>query len=293
MTLSPSAIPWQAKIAIKLLLSRIPVNYRIWRKLGIFKHGTMTQPEYAFGVFKTHFERAFPNRTSFKANFAALEIGPGDSLFSALIARSFGFSRTYLIDSDAFASRELEHYRRMADFLLERGLPAAMSAEPATIEAMLSEVNAIYLTNGLQSLKSLPNSSVDFVWSQAVLEHIRLSEFLDTMKELRRILTAEGIASHRVDLMDHLAGALNNLRFSQGVWESEIMAGSGFYTNRIRYGTMLRLFEEAGFAPEVVQVTRWDEIPTPPHKIAPMFRNIPSEELRIKAFDVILRPAKH
>src|SRR5205823_4214216 len=112
------------------------------------------------------------------------------------------------------------------------------------------------------------------------------SEFLDTMKELRRILKPDGAASHRVDLMDHLAAALNNLRFSQQLWESEIMASSGFYTNRIRYSTMLGLFREAGFTPEVIQIVRWDQVPTPPHKMAPMFRSIPSEELRIKAFDV-------
>ena len=36
-----------------------------------------------------------------------------------------------------------------------------------------------------------------------------------------------GLCSHVVDLKDHLGGALNNLRFSQRVWESRTMAGSG------------------------------------------------------------------
>lgn len=97
--------------------------------------------------------------------------------------------------------------------------------------------------------------SIDFIWSQAVLEHIRKSEFLDTMLELHRILRPNGVCSHVVDLKDHLGGALNNLRFSEKLWESNFMASSGFYTNRIRYSEMLDIFHQAGFSVEVVNVS--------------------------------------
>ena len=50
-------IPWQVKILSKLILSRISSNYRLWQRIGLFKHGQMEQPAYAFNIFKMHYER--------------------------------------------------------------------------------------------------------------------------------------------------------------------------------------------------------------------------------------------
>ena len=111
------------------------------------------------------------------------------------------------------------------------------------------------------------------------------------MRELRRVLKPSGIASHRVDLQDHLNGALNNLRFSEGLWESGFFAGSGFYTNRIQYSEMLGLLEQAGFAVESLGCRRWERLPTPRARMDSRFRDLPEEELRVRGFDVLLRAA--
>jgi hypothetical protein len=132
---------------------------------------------------------------------------------------------------------------------------------------------------------------VDFVWSHAVLQHVRRAEFLETMRELRRVLRADGISSHWVDLQDCLGGALNNLRFRESVWESPLMARSGFSTNRIRYSEMLALFKEAGFKAGVVQLNRWDRLPTSRSKLDDRFRGLPEDELCARCFHVILRPS--
>ena len=139
-------------------------------------------------------------------------------------------------------------------------------------------------------MREIPGRSVDFLWSHAVLEHVRLGEFLDTLQELRRVIRPDGICSHRVDLMDHLCCELNNLRFPEDLWESDFFARSGFYTNRIRHSEMLDLFREAGFSPEVVRIDRWERLPTPLAKMAMKYRGLGEDELRIFAFDVILRP---
>ena len=99
-----------------------------------------------------------------------------------------------------------------------------------------------------------------------------------------------GASSHVVDLQDHLGGALNNLRFSARVWESEFMTRSGFYTNRVRYSEMLDLFREAGCQPEVVGLKRWESLPTALPKLAQQFRRLPIEDLLVSGFDVIARP---
>jgi len=50
------ATPWFIKIPAKIILSRIPIGWRAWQRLNLFRAGTMDQPEYAFGVFKKHLE---------------------------------------------------------------------------------------------------------------------------------------------------------------------------------------------------------------------------------------------
>ena len=91
-----------------------------------------------------------------------------------------------------------------------------------------------------------------------------------------------------MDLKDHLGGKLNNRRIPSKHWEAEWMAGSGFYTNRIAYSDMLARFESAGFLTEVLQVDRWDAVPTPRHKMAPEFRDLDETDLLVSGFDVIL-----
>ncbi len=220
----------------------------------------------------------------------ALEIGPGDSLFSALIAHAFGASTSYLIDVGLFARNDLKPYRGMISFLLEKGLSVNGLAGANSLEGLLTACRAHYGTRGLASLRSIADKSVDFIWSQAVCEHIRRAEFLDTMLELRRVIRPDGVSSHRVDLRDHLGGALNNLRFEERFWESDFVANAGFYTNRIRYGKMLSSFQQASFDVKVISIDRWDKLPTPRAKLLPAFRHLPDVKLCVSGFDVILRP---
>lgn len=82
------SLPWQVKITAKLMLSHLPLPYGFWKGLGLFEHGQMEQPEYAYRIFKQHFDRAgFGQRNP---GFAVLELGPGDALFTAVIARRLG-----------------------------------------------------------------------------------------------------------------------------------------------------------------------------------------------------------
>ena len=145
------------------------------------------------------------------------------------------------------------------------------------------------MTEGLISLNSLPSNSFDFIFSQAVLEHVRKHEFGATLQEFRRILKPDGVSSHQIDLRDHLGGALNNMRFSSKTWESNFFASSGFYTNRICFTHMMQLFDQAGFQASVFGVKSWPNLPTPRSKLAPEFRSLSDEELSILQFDVVLR----
>ncbi len=114
-----AAVPWWARIAAKLLLSRIPLPYSLWKRLSLFEQGAMERPQYAYGVFRRHFDRARP---LFRAKeFVALELGPGDALYSAQIARAFGAAKTHLVDRGNFATGNLGRYETMCDYLSEQG----------------------------------------------------------------------------------------------------------------------------------------------------------------------------
>src|SRR5512132_1716959 len=181
-----SQVPWWAKIAAKVFLARLPVNYRARKQLHVFDNGPMDEPPYAYGVFKEHFDRVQSRRILDR--FVGLELGPGDSLLSAMVAHAFGAAAYHLVDAAAFAHADVKQYRAMADFLAGQGLPAFDKKDLTSIDTILAVCRSTYGTAGLTSLRAIPDKSVDFVWSHTVLQHVRRAEFLGTMQELRRVL---------------------------------------------------------------------------------------------------------
>lgn len=282
-------IPWQLKIAGKIVASRLPVGYGSWRRLSLFRHGRMERPAYAHKVVLTHLQRAgFAEGT---APATVLELGPGDSLASAVILHALGARRIFLLDAGRFARRDFAPYAAVIAFLRDLGHPMDHLLGVASLDDLLKAVGAVYLHQGLSSWPDVPDHSVDLVWSQAVLEHIRRAEFGPLAAQMHRVLKPDGVASHRVDLKDHLGGALNNLRFSQRVWEGRFMAQSGFYTNRLRFAAMDEHFRRAGFTPDYLSVDRWEALPTARARLAPEFRDLSEQELLVSGFDVLLRPS--
>jgi hypothetical protein len=279
-------IPWQLKFAAKLVLSRLPINYQVWKRAGIFDLGGMNRPQYALDVFRRHFTSAVFARK--EQDFTALELGPGDSQFSGLVARTFGAAHTYLIDVGPFASTNLEHFRKTAAYLNQVELHPPDLRTCSTFREAAIACGLEYLTDGIASLRSIPSGSVDFVWSHATLAHIRHDELLPTLIELRRVQRLDGIGSHHTGFGSVLGGGKNDVRFSERVWESRFIAKSGFYTNRIHCEELLRLFRIAGFAPEIVRRTYWKTLPIPRDKMAAPFRTLPEQDLQLRTIDVHL-----
>lgn len=283
-----SKTPWWLKILSKLFLSRLPVSFARWRKLDLFRHGDMNRGDYALRVFQGHLDQQI-QADSLKGR-TLLELGPGDGITSGLFAHLYGAEKTYLVDSGDYAERDIQIYHNILRSLQDESLDSANLLACPSFDDLCQTSGTEYLTSGLQSLKIIPSDSVDFIFSQAVLEHVRAGEFLETMAELHRILKPDGASSHRVDLKDHLGGALNNLRFSEQLWESPLFAEAGFYTNRIRFGDMKNMFEQAGFSAEFPEIRRWDTLPTSRQMMWAEFRDLPEDELLVSGFTVELKP---
>jgi hypothetical protein len=281
-------VPWWARIGAKLVLSRAPVNYAFWRRLGIFQHGQMHHPAYALAAFREHFARA---HVSPGTEFVALELGPGDSLASAIIAAAHGAKHTHLIDVGPYATMRLGAYHELCDYLRGQGLEPPDLSSVHDINSLLRVCHASYGTRGLDSLREVPAGSVDFIWSNAVLEHVRRGMFAEFIGETRRVVRSGGVCSHQIDLQDHLGGALNNLRLPSRWWEAEWMARSGFYTNRLRMSDIIRSFEQAGFRVRVLDTSCWSKLPTPRHALAAEFRAYECADLLVRSFAVTLSAA--
>jgi len=250
-------IPWFVKLSGKIVLSRLPVSGLAWQRLHLFRAGVMDNEESARKIFFQHLNSVGLTDLHGKT---ILELGPGNGLLSGKFANELGAEKTWLID-------------------------AFPLAEPATFP------NTVYRSEGLKSLKEIPSGSVDYLFSNAVLEHIRLKEFPELIFETRRILKPDGLCSHQIDFRDHLGGALNNLRFSEQRWESDFMSSSGFYTNRIPWSRMCQIIAGEGFAITTIKRDVWPALPTPQRAMAEPYQEMNAQDLLTWGCHVVLRKA--
>ena len=282
---------WYVKIPVKLILARLPISHRLWNWLGLFKHGKMQDFLYAQRVFTSHLTMAGLLDKEGNKDKVVMELGPGESLFTAILAKAYSFKKVLLVDVDVFVLPDLDTYKKFSLWIddANENLRGLSIQNCENLESMLTTLDSQYLTNGLNSLKKIPDDYVDIIFSQAVLEHIYKHEFIETVKELWRVLKPGGVSTHDVDFRDHLESSLNNLRFSDQIWETSWIRSSGFYTNRILLGEMVRIFDEQGFDVEILNKMEWVKIPIPKKKLHPQFRVLCDDDLKISVATLRLR----
>lgn len=139
------AVPWWMRIGIKIALARLPIPYGFWKRLRLFEHGDMNQPQSALDTFLEHAGMAgvldmkshLPQLRVDGDDFAVLELGPGDSLFSAVVARSLGASRSWLVDAGAYAAADIETYVGLFDLLRHKGFFLPFATNPIQLSDVL------------------------------------------------------------------------------------------------------------------------------------------------------------
>ena len=277
-------MPWWAKMAAKVVLARVPLNYQWFARAGLFRHGQMQGFDYALGVVQHHVAEAGVDLRG----KVALELGPGDGLTGGLVARAMGAERVFLVDAGSYAHADMSVYQQHAQALRAAGMAVPAIDHCRSLAELCEAAGLVYLTDGLVSLRQLASESVDFFWSHAVLEHVRHHEFDLTLKELARIAKPGAVASHRIDLQDHLQNSLHNLRFSMQFWERDWMVRSGFYTNRLSHAEICQAFTRAGFTAVISHVDRWPDLPVARAKLAAPFAQRDVDELCIQGFSALL-----
>jgi len=277
---------WFCKILIKIVISKLPVSYSVWRKLRLFRHGKMDDASYSQKIFNLHVSR-YSSEIDL-AGKRVLEVGCGDSVASGVLAFLHGCESCFCIDVGEFATSDLNFYKEI------KGSPKyperwGSLQSVTSFSGLLETCKITYETEGLDSLRRIDTCSIDLSWSHSVLEHVRLKELTNVLAELHRVMVHQGVSSHNIDYQDHLAFSLNNLRFGSTVWELDWLAQSGFYTNRIRAFQMHRKFAEVGFSILFEDFGKWADLPIERRLFSDEFRDISDEELKIRTSSILVK----
>ena len=280
---------WWVKLGLKIFLSKLSLPYAFWRRVGLFRHGDMDDPYRAIQTFEKYYSKAL-SFSKLPADFSSLELGPGDSVLSGVVARAYGARRVWLVDTGVFADTSIESCSVVANALQNHGKALPSFKEAKSVGDVLHLLDIAYLTEGTESLRKMPAASIDFFWSQVVLEHVLRDELPEFLSNLRRVVKPDAIGVHTIDFRDHLSGGLNSLRFSEERWESDCFRNAGFYTNRLRPREVLAMFAAAGFSIKVLAETRWPQMPIKRRVLANEFQSYSDEDFMVAEIEILLRP---
>jgi len=196
-----------------------------------------------------------------------LELGPGDTRAIALLAKQAGARSWDGFDAFDIQSRDARYletiYRPLVGEDARRLLDdCKMHASPDSLRG---------------------RGPFDLVLSRAVLEHVRDLDGLFRM--LADVVTDDAVLIHKVDLRSHGVErhhALDFLRFGDAAWRA--MSSHVDLPNRERVSHYLDLAERAGLRTIWAKTTHLigrDDAERAARDLAPRFRSVPPEELRV------------
>ena len=141
----------------------------------------------------------------------------------------------------------------------------------------------------------LPDSSIDLLISNNVLEHVSPESIREISDEFWRLAAPGAIMSHFIDMGDHYAhfdkslSAYNFLKYRSWMWR--FANNSLQLQNRLRMSDYARLFTESGWEILSQEQTRGGVEELPLDRLAPEFRRYDLDDLLTKDVWLVCRPA--
>lgn len=210
-----------------------------------------------------------------------VELGPGDSLGTGLMAILTGTQRYYAVDVVRHASPaanlavldeivallrsrapiphdgecaeirpELRSYEFPMSIFNEGSLNQALS--PSRLSMIRKTLigserdSPIQYLAPLGEMSTIPGGSVDWVFSQAVMEHV--DDPGSIYRECFRCLGPAGIMTHQIDYRCHETAPEWNGHWKYSGWLWSLMRGHRpWFINRIPHSVHMRMQREAGF----------------------------------------------
>jgi hypothetical protein len=268
---------WRTKAAIQRVFARLPVGgeaayFQLQRRFGNLRY-----PESPLVMFR-HAAEIFAELRDCGTpveNARVLEVGTGHRLNMPLAFFLAGAASVITVDLYRILKWELvkESVHDIAaqrDAVIEifRALdkPDAISARldslenAATLEDLSRAMNLDYRAPGDATAIGLPPNSIDLHFSYTVFEHIPGPVLVRILREASRLISAQGLICHHIDLSDHFShsdssiGKINFLRFPAAQWRGIENERFG-YQNRLRVTDYRQIYKEAG-----QDVRKWIEI---------------------------------
>lgn len=224
-----------------------------------------------------------------------LEIGPGNSFAMAMLFIAHGAKKVYLVDRFKHLFWD-DHDINFHKHIIDRLKNSNYSFSSIAIEAISFnkrgsisfDCDRIEYRFGDAANLPIDDESVDFVFSNAVLEHVH--HIHKAIKEIARITKTSGIGAHEIDLRDHFFQntPLRLLQYSDYLWNLMAWYRPG-YTNRLRLSDYLSLFKNAGFSVKKLEPSREYDGNFSNIKMNKTFKIYPPEELKVLAFYTFLQ----
>lgn len=248
---------------------------------GLSFRGSLPSARYCYSVWMRHLVMAKQNDLNTSPKIVA-EFGPGNTLGVGLAALLSGSEKYYALDVIKHANKEynlkifndlvslfrnktpipddkefpeikpyLDDYRFPDDIFDNKRLDDSLNKERLLIIKQSIENNdmsnsAIQYIVPWSNKESINKSSIDMIFSQAVMEHIdELSVVYDTMEYW---LQPKGFISHQIDLKSHgLSVEWNgHWKYSKFLW-SLIKGKRSYLINREPHSTHISLIQSSGF----------------------------------------------
>ena len=281
---------WRLKSLAFHVLSRLPFGSSVHGALQ--RHVTRryfhTVTPAALATPRFHVERfqALPSGS------VALEFGAGRNLLTSLMLSHAGAARVYAIDLVRLAT--IEQVNGVIGQLKEL-VPGEWPAI-ASFDDLERLYRIHYQAPGDARATGLPDQSVDFICSTAVLEHIPEPDIRAILRECLRIASTQARFSFIIDYHDHYGTAdseitlWNFYRYSQKQWRK--FNPPNHYQNRLRHSDHEHIFRE--FDLEIVEGERaipsWAEPSLNRVSVCGEFARYSREDLLTAGGRFLLRP---
>jgi SAM-dependent methyltransferase len=302
------------------LLTYIPGVYRL-----IARTGGTNNARYCYSVWLRHLVTATERGALAGIPASVAEIGPGDSIGIGLAALLSGAEHYSAIDVDPFArpERNLSIFREVTALFAARadipdetefplvGPRLTSYAFPSHLltpdllartlsSARLEAISRAIVTAGRGEaaedaplryvapwtrLDILPSSSLDMIYSQAVLEHV---DALDQLYAAMRVwLKPGGVMSHDIDFSNHHIGRYWNSHYTYSPRAWRLIRGKrSWLLNRQPHSVHLDALRRHGFE-LIADVPRRRGGGIRRAQLAPEFRAMSDDDLSIAASYVV------
>ena len=264
---------WKGKAFIQKCISVLPKKlsyetyFRIQRHFGRLKKPFNPISPPSGGISEgVRFLKKIQNAGYTHSDKVFFEIGTGWIALVPLTYWLAGADKIITIDLNPWLRKELikesvsyiinnqdEIKNVMGEFLNEERLKTLIDffeTKEFDVKEYLKFCHIEYISPGDAARTSLPDNSVDYHTSSAVLEHIPLNELKEIIKEGNRIIKNDGLFIHDIDYSDHYAPIdsgitpLHFLRYSDE--EHKKFIHRFHYVNRLRHDDFIDLFKTTG-----------------------------------------------